>query len=264
MDRPVTFRERLKKAMPRPLVKFFRKAHAVGAECADLGRFILNFKGRLKARADYKKGSAPEDYLKLANSEFRIWQKEKEVLGFIRHAAARKPGFVCEIGACSCGLTFLLANALETVSSLIGIDWMVRNRLMMRYLSRPGQKVSLIDGFSCEPNTLNKVKRIASGRRFDLLFIDGDHSYKGVKEDFLNYRHLVAENGMIAFHDIVPDSLTRKGIQTSSRTGGVPLFFERISGLYPSVKFIADPEQDGFGIGVITYSSGVAIPDGLL
>jgi hypothetical protein len=44
----------------------------------------------------------------------------------------------------------------------------------------------------------------------------------------------------------------------------VPLFFERISGLYPSVKFIADPEQDGFGIGVITYSSGVAIPDGLL
>lgn len=37
----------------------------------------------------------------------------------------------------------------------------------------------------------------------DFLFIDGDHSYEGVKADFEMYSPLVAKNGIIAFHDIV-------------------------------------------------------------
>jgi len=36
----------------------------------------------------------------------------------------------------------------------------------------------------------------------DFLFIDGDHSYDGVKRDFEMYSPLVKKNGLIAFHDI--------------------------------------------------------------
>jgi len=37
----------------------------------------------------------------------------------------------------------------------------------------------------------------------DILFIDGDHSYEGVKKDYLMYKDLVNPGGIIAFHDII-------------------------------------------------------------
>ena len=35
----------------------------------------------------------------------------------------------------------------------------------------------------------------------DLLFIDGDHSYEGVKADWEVYRHILKPGSIIAFHD---------------------------------------------------------------
>ena len=37
------------------------------------------------------------------------------------------------------------------------------------------------------------------------LFIDADHSYEGVKSDFLNYAHKVVKGGAVAFHDCNQD-----------------------------------------------------------
>ncbi len=36
----------------------------------------------------------------------------------------------------------------------------------------------------------------------DLLFIDGDHSYEGVKQDYYMYQEFVKDGGLIIFHDI--------------------------------------------------------------
>ena len=41
--------------------------------------------------------------------------------------------------------------------------------------------------------------------RFDLIFIDGDHRYEGVKRDFENFRPLLSKRGVILFHDVDPD-----------------------------------------------------------
>ena len=38
--------------------------------------------------------------------------------------------------------------------------------------------------------------------KFDLIFIDGDHSYEGVKSDYLLSLPLLNENGVMIFHDI--------------------------------------------------------------
>lgn len=38
----------------------------------------------------------------------------------------------------------------------------------------------------------------------DILFIDGDHSYKGVIDDYNLYHPKVRKNGLIIFHDIYP------------------------------------------------------------
>ena len=35
----------------------------------------------------------------------------------------------------------------------------------------------------------------------------------------------------------------------------------QVKNLYPSHEFIQDPEQDGYGIGAIEYSSQVALPE---
>jgi hypothetical protein len=37
--------------------------------------------------------------------------------------------------------------------------------------------------------------------KIDLLFIDGDHSYEGVKQDFDLYSQILSENGIIIIHD---------------------------------------------------------------
>jgi len=35
-----------------------------------------------------------------------------------------------------------------------------------------------------------------------LLFIDGDHSYEGTRDDFMNWAPYVVNSGLIAFHDV--------------------------------------------------------------
>ena len=37
--------------------------------------------------------------------------------------------------------------------------------------------------------------------KIDILFIDGDHSYEGVKKDFDLYSNILSENGIIIIHD---------------------------------------------------------------
>ena len=82
-------------------------------------------------------------------------------------------------------------------SEHIGID------IAAKY-SRPD-----ILGDSRTPETVERLKEKLNGRPINLLFIDGDHSYAGVKGDYGFYAPLV-EN-IIALHDIdyYPKSVNR-------------------------------------------------------
>jgi predicted O-methyltransferase YrrM len=44
---------------------------------------------------------------------------------------------------------------------------------------------------------------------FDFLFIDGDHTYEGVKRDYEVYSPLVRAGGIIAFHDVLDTAVHR-------------------------------------------------------
>jgi FkbM family methyltransferase len=46
------------------------------------------------------------------------------------------------------------------------------------------------------------VERLLKHEQIDLLYIDGDHSYYGVRTDFLLYAPLVRDGGLIVFHDL--------------------------------------------------------------
>ena len=73
------------------------------------------------------------------------------------------------------------------------------------------------------------------GEKLDFLFIDGDHSYDGVKADFEMYAPMVRPGGLIAFHDINPDHRSLRGDRYDhlEETGGVPKVEGAISGDVP-------------------------------
>jgi hypothetical protein len=146
---------------------------------------------------------------------------------------------------------------------MIGVDLHVSLKCQLRYFRRPGLRLSLIDGASQAARTRRRVAHVLDGRRLDVLFIDGDHSYEGAARDFLLYRHLVRPEGIIAFHDIVPDSFTRSGIRTPGYAGDVPRVWSEISSCYSSQEFIDAPDQDGAGIGLLVYDPLVTEVDDL-
>jgi cephalosporin hydroxylase len=70
--------------------------------------------------------------------------------------------------------------------------------------------VHVVTGDSHEQNSRREVEEALAGNKLDFLFIDGDHSYEGVKADFEDYKGFVRPGGLIAFHDIVDSEFHRK------------------------------------------------------
>ncbi len=202
-----------------------------------------------------------EGWFAFASEVFPSHQQRGEILEFIRFAREREPKVAMEIGTAQGGTNFLLSQLLGQLENMIGVDLHVSNRRLLGRYGREGVTLSFVEGSSRADETLDRVREILAGRSIDVLFIDGDHSYFGVREDFRIYRDLVREGGLIAFHDIVPDSETRCGIKTGNWAGEVPKFWATLKPHYETREFVASPDQDGFGIGVMVHRQGGAVPD---
>lgn len=192
------------------------------------------------------------DIARFAEATFGTGQVHDEILAFIELAAARSPRAVCEIGIADGGTTFLLGRSLPDCRLLIGVDLYVKNRSLLRLLKPEGQRFVPISGSSRSPRTRRRVERALGGDELDLLFIDGDHSYEGVKRDFLDYRGLVRSGGMIAFHDICAGTSDHPATG-NVWVGGVPRFWEEVKATYEHRELVHDRESPGFGIGVLRY-----------
>lgn len=112
-----------------------------------------------------------------------------------------------------------------------------------------GQAAKIIIGDSMDPETLAKVKGALDGRPVDFLFIDGDHSYAGVKEDYETYSPLVAPGGVIAFHDIVTPAVVRNSYRKGTFVG-VGKFWKEFRAR-DKMEFIYPNGKPKYGIGVI-------------
>ena len=197
---------------------------------------------------------------RLTRSNVGIAQIESEVIGFHDFLRRRSPRVVCELGTELGGHLFMLSKSLPTVEKLIGADLRVQNRAFLLGLSGPHLRIELIDGNTRDRGVIEAVSRAVGDDKVDVLFIDGDHSYEGVKADFMNYRGLVRDGGVVAFHDIVQDYTTRYGRWTMQGTGEVPVFWSRIKTSMEAHEFVSNPDQDGFGIGVLIYDSKAPLP----
>lgn len=225
----------------------------------------------------------------------RPFQIRSEILELLKILQGIKPKAILEIGTARGGTLFLFSRVASEDAIIISIDlpggefgggyprW---KEILYKSFALQKQKIYLLRMDSHKEETLKKVIEILNGKSLDFLFLDGDHTYEGVKKDFEMYSKLLqignnnnskqycsspsinsfgnkpkekgnkidqstkqpdkekgysSENGIIAFHDIVP----------GTGVGGVPIFWKEIKNIYKNKEIVEDWNQGGFGIGVL-------------
>ena len=206
-----------------------------------------------------KKCHSIKDYLDLAFSfksdslAINPFQIKTEIYTLLEILAKEKPKTVLEIGTANGGTLFLLLKICPKDATFLGIDlpegkfggeffpdWKIP---LYESFSSNQQKIHIIRADSHDKSTLEQTKKILKNKKIDFLFIDGDHTYEGVKKDFEIYKKIIADDGIIAFHDICPGS--------KELAGEVSKFWNELKSKYTTLEIIDNDNKSGYGIGLI-------------
>lgn len=164
-------------------------------------------------------------------------QNKKEWDDFIEYLQDKNIRSYLEVGAREgVALRYLVEKLpikFVAVVDLPGANW-----------GKNGSEVELkqnLDALGCEYKMAlgdSKSKEIIDSvrREYDLVFIDGDHTYGGVKADYKNYAGM---GRIVAFHDI--------NQKPGSRAYGATRLWNKIK---PGIEFINE-DSSNKGIGVI-------------
>lgn len=216
---------------------------------------------------------SPKELALLAVNGFGAMQKVEELSKLIElvNSKISQVGAVLEIGAGNGGTSWAWNRMFEFVTTidLPNGPWGGSD---LSELKKYLPSWEYIEGDSHSPEIYEQV----SNRRVEFLFIDGDHSYEGVRKDFEMYSPLVMKGGLIAFHDICEhpkesgcevkrfwDEIKESEIKKSSDSL-VKRMFEKDPSLKwdkdeygvhavvpsPCIEFISEPTTWG-GIGVL-------------
>ena len=220
---------------------------------------ILDYLPTLNRIRNFKPGSIQETIDFAFDPKNRIIapaQIKEEISNLLTIISGRNIKNVLEIGSANGGTLFMIAKTMRPDSRIISLDFgytkfagliLLAKRILFSSFLSTG-KVTLINADSHKDETRTKVIREMRGT-LDLLFIDGDHSYDGVERDFEMYKTLVKEGGLVVFHDIVK--------RTPESDCNVKKFWDEIKEDYDYIEIIKDPEQGGFGIGVLIYGEPI-------
>lgn len=182
----------------------------------------------------------------------RPLQVREELHELVKILNEKKPQVIAEIGTATGGTLFMLSRIASKNATIISIDLPGGifgggySRVKIPFYQSfglPEQEISLIRADSHDQKTFIKIKGILDKKKIDFLFIDGDHTYEGVKKDFEMYSQLVNETGIIAFHDIAVHPL-----EIGSE---VDKFWNEIKEKYRHIEIIKDHNQGCCGIGLI-------------
>jgi predicted O-methyltransferase YrrM len=152
-----------------------------------------------------------DELVKRTIDSFYAIQNRHELRIFLRLVRAIRPKVVVEIGTARGGVFYALCQVADPAALLVSIDLpgapncggqTELERRVFRTFAGAGQRVAFIPENSQFYTTRQKLQDALGGQMIDLLFIDGDHSYGGVRSDFEMYGDLVSPTGIIALHDI--------------------------------------------------------------
>ena len=139
------------------------------------------------------------------NFEDIIWlfTSNKKTRGIIRlniaegallykYCRKKSNSVLLEIGRKYGGSTTLMASALKN-GHLYSID-IIMHDCVSQYVKEFKNNITFITA---------DTKDIKWDKPVDLVFIDGDHSYKGVQNDIIKFLPYINKNGYAIFHDII-------------------------------------------------------------
>ena len=198
-----------------------------------------------------------EDALNFMQSLFfgfaiRLAQVKSEFLELLHIFKDKSPKVVLEIGTARGGTLFCFSKLAPEDAVIISIDLpdgnfgggYPKSKIpLYRSFKKKGQEMFLLREDSHAEQTVQKIKEILNGKKIDFLFIDADHTYEGVKRDFELYSSLVANKGIISFHDVA-------FIPGASKTF-VNAFWNEIKDSYKYKELIENTNQGWAGIGVL-------------
>jgi cephalosporin hydroxylase len=191
----------------------------------------------------------------LAVMVYGALQKVPEMEGLHEYICGRTHEVIVELGTARGGTAWWWAH-LPGFKKLISVDLLggpfgggpkeedkerIRNWVSTEY------DVTLCTGDSHRQETVEEVKAELPGGFCDVLFIDADHTYEGVKRDFELWSPLVKNGGCIVMHDIADHSVSNPACR-------VKQFWDEYLEAHPMVthlKILYPSNPDWAGIGVI-------------
>lgn len=199
-----------------------------------------------------EKEEHPDDAFKTASQyrgygnykSIQLMQDKQTFSKLLKRVRATEPETVVEIGTAHGGSLYTMVRFLDSadqfVSVNLGRSFGYKHKIPLLKKFHKKKNLIFVPGDSHSQTTYKKVKNEIDGK-IDFLFIDGDHSYSGVKQDFETYGDLVSKGGIIAFHDIYHEH----------PRVGVDRLWEEIKPKYETEEIGDSSERATGGIGVI-------------
>jgi predicted O-methyltransferase YrrM len=208
---------------------------------------------RLLRRLGELKGSMTPEALVDFSLEYpaiRPLQMRSEFVEYARIVADQRPRAALEIGTFRGGTLFVLTRLADLAATVISLDlpesmfgklfrW-AQTPIFNRF-TQNGQTLHVLRRDSHRQKTLSTVSKLLNGQQLDLLFIDGDHRYSGVRADFEMYSPLVRRGGIVAFHDIA----------VKPTPDGVAQLWNEVKPRYRHKEILHGTDKDAMGIGVL-------------
>ena len=167
-------------------------------------------------------------------------QKPSELAVLLGYLREFKPATIVEIGSDEGG-TLWAWRQLPGPPRVIAVD--LPSGPYRKATGLPSEHGSeLVIGDSHRQETLDRVKDLLAGDLVDMLFIDGDHTYRGVFSDYHGWRPIVRPGGLIVFHDIVIHPQFAVGVHQ---------LWEEIRDKWPTREIIDREGGEWGGIGVL-------------
>lgn len=124
-------------------------------------------------------------------------QRPAEFSVLLERLQTLRPARMCEIGTFRGGTLWFFSRVCADDAIVVTVDRSAPfyTRSLRRHVGKPGQTIASLEADSHDPATLERVKELLGSQPLDFLFIDGDHSYEGVRRDFELYAPLLRAGG---------------------------------------------------------------------
>jgi len=170
------------------------------------------------------------DFVWEAAQKFKIKAKKDEFLALIRIMHGRKVKSILEIGTGTGGSARGFLELFNRVTSVDKIKYVGVDALIKKF----GWRFNFILGDSRDVEVIGE---------FDVLYIDGDYEYAGVRNDFERFSPLVKHGGLVIFNNIVKnDNEAIKGHEVWKLWEALKMQYMHIELVYE------DPTWGGVGV----------------